>query len=155
MDGTHAAQGAECTVMVRPNCSLSPTARRFFLLFIACVAFGIALVFAWLGAWLVLPFAGLEVGLLAWAFRELERHAQDYERISICGDRVLVERRDAEQVSREEFNRYWARLVTVSDPRGAARVLLRSHGRQVELGRALAPEARAIMLYELRSHLGN
>ncbi len=141
--------------MARPNCSLSPAARYFSLCFIASVSFGIAVVFAWLGAWLVLPFAGLEVGVLVWAFRHLASHADDYEKITIRDDRVLVEWRDADRVSRHEFNRHWARVVAVSDSSGARQVALRSHGKQIEVGRCLTSEAREALRKELQIHLSN
>jgi len=113
------------------------------------------LVFAWFGAWLVLPFAGLEVGVLVWAFRHLGSHADDYEKITIRDDRLSVECRDAGRVSCHEFNRHWARVVAVSDPCGARQIALRSHGRQVEVGRCLTPDAREALLQELRVHLSN
>ncbi len=153
MEGTHPAAGDERTVLVRPNCSLSPAGRQRFLLFIALVALGIGLAFAGLGAWPVLPFAGLEVGVLFLAFRYLERHAADYEQIRICGDHVLVECREADTLRRYEFNRHWVRLVTAPDGPGGLQLRLRSHGREVELGRCLGPAAREALLRELRIHL--
>lgn len=155
MEGRSVAPPAECTILARPNCSLSPAARHFSLCFIASVSFGIAMVFAWLGAWLILPFAGLEVGLLAWAFRHLACHANDYEKITIRDDCLLVESRDADKVSRHEFSRHWAQVVSVSDSSGARQVALRSHGRQVEVGKCLTPDAREALMKELRIHLSN
>lgn len=93
--------------------------------------------------------------MLVWAFRYLDSHADDYEKITIRDDRVLVERRDADQVSRHEFNRHWARVVSVNDASGARQVALRSHGRQVEVGRCLTSEAREALMKELRIHLSN
>ncbi|MEO1767007.1 DUF2244 domain-containing protein [Thiobacter aerophilum] len=140
---------------MRPNCSLSPAGRRGFLFLIAIVTFAIALAFAWAGAWLVLPFAGLELGVLVWAFRELDRHAADYEVISIRGDTVAVERRVGSRVTRHEFNRYWVRLVLKRDAAGELALCLRSHGREVVLGRCLAAQARAALAQELRNHFNN
>lgn len=153
MEGTHEPGGGERTVLVRPNCSLSPAERRFFLVFIASLTLGVALAFASLGAWPVLPFAGLEVGVLVWAFRQLALHAADYEKISINGDRVLVELQVAGRVDRFEFNRHWARVVMGVDVSGEPRVSLRSHGREVELGRLIAPEAREALARKLRIQL--
>jgi len=48
-------------VQVKRHCSISPQ--------------GLALVFAALGAWLILPFAGLEVALLCAAFWAIARRA--------------------------------------------------------------------------------
>jgi uncharacterized membrane protein len=55
----------------RPNRSLSHTRQRAVFWGLAALCFGIAAVFAALGYWPVLPFAGLEIGLLAWAFETL------------------------------------------------------------------------------------
>jgi len=155
MEGRSAAPPAECTIVVRPNCSLSSAARHFSLCFFASVSFGIALVFAWLGAWLILPFAGMEVGLLVWAFRHFTLHADDYDKITIEEDRLLVELRVANQLSRHEFNRHWAQVVCVSDSSGARQPALRSHGRQVLVGRHLTSEAKEALAKELRIRLSN
>ena len=142
-------------MMVRPNCSLSPAERLFFLCFLASVSFGIALVFAWLGAWLILPFAGLEVGLLVWAFRQCSEHADDYEKITIKDDHLVIEARDASRMARHEFNRYWARVVCTSDASGVLHLALRSHGREVMVGKCLTSEAKQALAKELRIHLSN
>ena len=57
--------------------------RRGVFAFIFVVSLGIATAFAVLGAWLILPFAGLEMLVLYLAFRYVDRHAADYERIAI------------------------------------------------------------------------
>ena len=46
----------------------------------------------------------------SWRFALIERHAGDWERVSVCGDRVIVEREQAGVRMRQEFNRYWARV---------------------------------------------
>jgi uncharacterized membrane protein len=155
MEGRSVAPPEERTMTVRPNCSLSPAERRFFLCFLATVSFGIALVFAWLGFWLVLPFAGFEVGVLVWAFHQCGEHAEDYETITIKDDRLVIEARDASRMARHEFNRYWARVVCTSDASGARQVALRSHGQEVVVGKWLTSEAKEALAKELRIHLSN
>lgn len=154
MEGSTAEPPADFAIIARPNCSLSPAARRTFLYFLATVVFGIAIVFAWFGAWLLLPFAGAEVGLLVWAFRHCDEHAGDYEKISISGDRLLVECKDAAALTCHEFSRHWAQ-VTVNQSQGACQVTLGSHGRAVEVGRYMSGEARRALAKELRMQLGN
>ena len=153
MEGSNAEPLADFIIIARPNCSLSPASRLLFLCFIASVTFGIALTFAWLGAWLVLPFAGLEIGVLVWAFRHVARHAQDYEKITIQGDCLTVECRSVERVTRHEFNRCWARVMLEPAAHGECRIALRSHGRQVELGRYLNSAQRQALAKELRMQL--
>ena len=41
-----------------------------------------------LGYWPVMPFAGLEMGVLAWAFEVIRRRELDYENLVIDRDRV-------------------------------------------------------------------
>jgi len=154
MEGSTAEPPADFVILARPNCSLSPAARRTFLYFLAAVVLGIALAFAWFGAWLLLPFAGAEVGLLVWAFRHCDEHAGDYEKISICGDRLLVECRDADAVSRHEFQRHWAQVM-LDQSQGGCQVTLRSHGRAVEVGRYMNGAAKRALAKELRMQLGN
>ena len=77
-----------------PNRSLSLRQRQFAFWGVAAPCMGIALFFASLGYWLMLPFAGLEIGLLAWAFESLRAHDEDYESITIQGDRLSLAWRD-------------------------------------------------------------
>ena len=79
------------TIVARRNNSLSTGGRRLVVGFLAAVVLAISLGFAFAGAWVVFPFGGLDVLLLYLAFRYMERHAGDYERVSIDGDKVVVE----------------------------------------------------------------
>ena len=134
------------SLVARRNNSLGPGGRRGVFAFIFVVSVGIAAAFAVLGAWLILPFAGLEMLVLYLAFRYVDRHAADYELIAIDGDRVEVESFEGGRRRRHEFNRQWARLVVVGD---GERVALRSHGRELEIGRFVGAERRLEIAREL------
>lgn len=152
-EAAHWPTGLPLSSEWRPPQALSAAQRRRVLWFLAGVSFAIALAFAWIGAWPVLPFAGLEVGVLVWAFREIERHADDYERLIVDGDRLVVEQKSAERLVCHEFNRHWARLVAEHDRAGLARLALCSHGRELVLGRALGPPQREALEKTLQSLL--
>ena len=108
------------------------------------------------GAWLVLPFAGLEMGVLCIAFRHVQRHAADFESLAIKGDRVLVERWERGKLSRCELNRYWAQVILErSAVPGQSVLALRSHGRQVEFGQHLTEEQRQAVAQTLKQQLRN
>jgi uncharacterized membrane protein len=68
----------------------------------------------------------------------------------VHGDRILVEYRERGLAQQFEFNRCWAQLVTGA----AGSVALRSHGREVEIGRYCCDESRRTLARELRSRLG-
>jgi uncharacterized membrane protein len=141
----------EFVYTARRNNSLSSIGRRFVFGFILTVSLGIAVAFSLVfGAWPILPFAGIEMAVLYLAFRYIDRHAGDYERITIRGDSVAVEVREGSRVTRQELNRCWAQVVCEG---GHARLALRSHGREVEVGRHLSDDQRAEMALELRREL--
>jgi uncharacterized membrane protein len=134
------------SVVARRNNSLSSGERFVAFAFIFTVSVGIAAAFAALGAWPILPFAGLEMAVLLAAFRYVERHAADYERIAVEGDMVRVESFEGGRTRRHEFNRHWARLVVDG---GGDRVALRSHGRELEIGRFVDSGRRIEIAREL------
>lgn len=138
----------------RPNCSLSERERKMAFWVIAGVTMGIAAVFAGFGYWLTLPFAGLEVLVLAWAFDVLHKRSGDFEMLVIDDDEVLLERKSGGQEERFEFNRQWVSLVQNTDRlKGPIRLALRSHGRETELGLFLTEEARIELGKNLQSWL--
>jgi len=136
--------------VARRNNSLSSTGRFLAFGFIFVVSIGIAVAFAIIGAWPILPFAGLEMLVLCLAFRAIERRAADYERIAIDGDRVRIEIREVGQARSHEFNRFWAQVVVNRD---GSQLALRSHGREVEIGRHLNDGQRLALARELEYKL--
>ena len=119
---------------------------------LACVSLLIAVVFAMLGAWLILPFAGLEIAAMALVLRWLRVHADDYESVRVRGDRVVVDVCENNRTQHLEFNRLWATLVVKRHP-WSTRLALRSHGREFEVGRYLDDGGRQVLALELKSRL--
>lgn len=136
--------------LARRNNSLSSTGRLLVFVLIFVVSVGIAAAFAAFGAWLILPFAGLEMLVLYLAFRYVERHAGDYELIEIDGDRVSIERFEGGSRHRDALSRYWARVLVNRD---GSRLALRSHGRELEIGRSLSDAQRLELAQALRRRL--
>jgi len=141
-------------LVIKRNCSISPQDLLRVLAFIACVSLGIALGFAWLGAWPVLPFAGIEMLALAVAFYLNGRHATDYERIALAGGTLIVEENEAGRPRRHEFSLPWLRLHEWRQG-GDLHLLLQSGGRELEIGRHLDTERRASLGARLRHGFSN
>ena len=115
-------------------------------LFLTLVAVGFAIA----GAWLVIPFAGFEIAGLGFAAWWTAKRSGDFERLAFDGDRVLVEIREQGQSRQFEFNRCWVRLVSGK----AGMFTLRSHGREVAIGRFCGEQSRQALARELRNRLG-
>jgi uncharacterized membrane protein len=80
------------SVVARRNNSLDRRERWMVFGALAAVSLGVALLFALAGAWPVLLYSFLELAVLGFAFRHVDMRADDWERLTIAGDRVVVER---------------------------------------------------------------
>jgi len=69
---------------------------------------------------MILPFAGLEMLGLLLAFYWVDRHAEDYERIAIAGDRLKVEHVEAGRTKSHELGHGLHCAPTAAMSRSAA-----------------------------------
>jgi uncharacterized membrane protein len=113
---------------------------------IAALSLAFALFLGWfVGAWLIVPFAGLEVGCVAFAFWWIERQSSDFDAVEIGDSSVSVTRVRGKRSETHTFSRAWVQIDIEQDRAGRERgVLLRQSGRSVSLGEFLhAREVRA------------
>ncbi|HEY0299912.1 MAG TPA: DUF2244 domain-containing protein, partial [Rhizomicrobium sp.] len=102
--------------VLRPSPPLAPKILFRILFAVGFVNFFFALSFALQGAWPIAPFLGLDVALLAWAFRASTRAAKREERVTLTPSRLCVARAFPKKPRREwTFNPYWVR-VEMDDP---------------------------------------
>ena len=151
-----AGQSSEHRIVLAPNCSLTPRGARLFVGSLAALTFGVAGACALAGLWPVLPFAGLEVGLLAWAVQASLRRGAEREVIVVSEECVVVEHQRPGSARRAVFPRHWAR-VKLRGPRAAAhpsRLTIESHGRTCEVGRFLTEDERRRLAARLERLVG-
>ena len=152
VESGHDEDTGEKTIVLKPNGSLSRR-QAWLLLGICGLLMGLVAGFcAALGAWLVLPFSGLEWILLAFCLHLSIRQSQEREVITITGDLVRVEKGRDSPLETYKFQRAWVMLDWVQSPiRGRpSRVTLRLHGKEVELGRFLVESERQDLARELK-----
>lgn len=139
--GTAAAD--EVSIHVVPNCSLTPRQAGTFFGFTCAGSFAIAGMFAASGFWPVLPFAGLEMAVLAWALHASLRRGRCTQTITLTETEVRVVTHDPQGDRQAAFPRHWARATLVrSQGWLPSRLLIESHGRACEVGRLLTEEER-------------
>ena len=124
-------------LVLTPRCSLTPASARVFIAVVGGTCFAVAGVFAAQGFWPVLPFAGLEVGLLVWAVRASLREGSKRETIEIDEERITIRRIDP-----------WGEHFSVFPRHG-------SRGRVCEVGRFLTEDARQSLAARLQQLVGN
>jgi uncharacterized membrane protein len=142
---------SEFRAVLRRNDSLGSRGRRIAFATLCSVSLGLALTFAAFGAWLVLPYSVIEMALLCWAFSWIERHAGDWERLTVQGDRITVERNCGGLRTQRELNRFWTRLEVDADPHRRSKCLmLRYRGEALRFGEELTPQERDAVARDLR-----
>jgi len=145
-----------CSFTVRPNCAMSWRATKYLVLFFACCFGAVGAYFASIGAWLVLPFAGLELAVLAvgFYFSALAGHCREV--IAIDGPVVRVMRggRQLDEVACFPVN--WTQVTMRRDPAGwyPSRLLLRCQGRRLEIASKVVEAEREELALALEDWLG-
>jgi uncharacterized membrane protein len=138
--------GTTFSRVLKRNCSMSPVELASVFGALAVLVLAIGAGFAVVGAWLVAPFAGLEVVLLVAAYVLYARRAADYEKIELDSGRLTVEIAQGARTTRYELE--GARVALKE-----GRVVVRDAREEVEIGRHLGPEARAEFAAELEKKL--
>lgn len=129
---------------LRPSPPMRPSALLIVLVMVALINAGFALYFVARGAWPVMPFMGADVLLLAWAFRQSSLMARRFEQVTVTPAELRVAAHPVRGAPIETiFNPYWVRVDLPEPVEHGSNLLLRSHGRVMELGRFLAPSERA------------
>jgi uncharacterized membrane protein len=138
-----------------PNCSLSPGDARRLFAFVAATSLAIAGLFVASGYWPVLPFAGLELALLAFALTASVKRRHYLETIEISEADITITSRGPGGILESRFSRHWAR-VTLRGPRGwqPSRLVIESHGRACEIGSFLTEEERRALRRRLTALVG-
>lgn len=140
--------------VLKPNPPMSRQALLIVLAVVSLMNFTFALSFVLHGAWPIAPFMGADVALLAWAFRASRRAARRFEHVTLTHENLRIFRQppkgDADEVA---FNPYWVRVEMDNPPEPWSQLTLTSHGKGLQIGTFMAPDARAAFADTLKSAL--
>ena len=130
----------------------SLSARQRWLVFGTMAAFSLVMAggFVLVGAWPVLAYSVVELSALAAAFAYVQRRARDWERLTVAGDRVVIERCRGRVYERREWNRPWVQVVNKGESPRAAMLELRCAGESWNFGASLRTEERDQLARDLR-----
>lgn len=134
--------------LLKPNCSLSPRQLGAVYASLCAVSVLIAAVFYAQGAPFVAAFAGIEMMALGVALLVFARHAGDRETLTLQGRSLRVLRQDGNRVEQHILPLEWL-TVEPAAAQGSL-VQLRGRGQQVQVGRWLRPDERALLARQLR-----
>lgn len=135
-----------------PNSSLSWKQSKLLFLFFAGVLSVVSLYFSLMGAWLVLPFAGLELAVLGVGLYLQCRWSAQEQIIELAGDSIRISsgRRNRSTVL---FPLHWFQIKLQRNRHHwyPSRLIVGSHGRFLEIGRYLVEEERERVAEQLQS----
>ncbi|HZT03377.1 MAG TPA: DUF2244 domain-containing protein [Steroidobacteraceae bacterium] len=143
-------------IVICPNCSLTLRGAMLFFASACTLSFAVAGFLALRGMWPILPFAALEMLLLAWALHASLARRYRAEIITLTDADVSVEERDRAYCRRTVFPRHWAqvKLRRPASKLHPSRLTIESHGRQCELGSFLTEEERCGLAMRLQRLIG-
>ena len=138
-------------ISLSPNSSLVGIYRIIFLSSITLVCGGIGVIFYFLGAALILPFAGLELSILFIAFYLSFKWSSKREKIYISEDIVKVERGvNKAEYSWKEFRTFtYFKIKKEKDK--TIRLSFRSKGQDIIIGEFLNEDDKKILRDEITS----
>ena len=117
---------------LRPSPPMAPQTLLIILGVVLAFNIAFALSFVLRGAWPIAPFLGLDVALLAWAFRASTLAARRSERVTVTPSRLRIEQHPAKgAVTQAEFNPYWVRLNLEDRIGRSSELSIASHGKRL------------------------
>ena len=153
------AEGASDPVyfdaVLRPHRSLDKSGFVILMSAVAGVGFLVGVAFCLMGAWPVLGFCGLEIGLIYVLFRLNYREGDKHERLVLTDHGLHVARVSPKgRISQWQLAPNWLR-VSMDDPPGHDSALrLTTHGQTLVIGAFLTPDERLEVARALRAALG-
>jgi len=148
------AERPQFEALLYPHRSLS---QRGFLILTAGTLLIVTVyggLFLFLGAWPIFGFLGAEWLLFWWLLRTHFRGDRRAERIRLYADRLVLQQIDGKGlVAESTFEPYWLQVVLKERGFENPALLLRSHGRAVEIGTFLGAGERRQFAEELQSVL--
>ena len=140
-------------ILIKPNQSISWKSGLVFVLVIAFTCLSIGLGFAYVGATLILPFAGLEVIFVGICTYLVLNKTSQQEVITLSKDKLIIEKGAYRLKQVWEYFRLWS-YITVERPQHPwypAHIVVTSKGERVPLGDFLNEQEKE----ELVSNLEN
>lgn len=130
------------------NCSITPQQLLRVFIMLSMVSLGVASLFWFHGAVWVLPFAFVEITVLAIAFVVYARHATDAELARLEGDWLVVRLETAGKVELMRFPRASVRVEPLQDEANLIEVTARDM--RLCFGRHVRAEWRPLVAQEMR-----
>ena len=156
----HLQDGACTRIILRPNRSASWRQTRVLIAVLGGFSLCVAIVWALLGAWMVLPFAGLEVLILATVMHRVCRATYREEAIVFEGESTYLYKNNLNHTNSSSSNnivinpRKEASISVrqLEDRSDECQIFLKYRNREVELGSFLNHDEKRELIKVLKAY---
>ncbi len=127
-------------IVLRPNASGTWKFNLYLLYTLMIVSGTVSFGFLLAGAWMILPFSIIEMGVLAGCMFYCNRQCNRQEVITVSDDLVSIEQGVRQPNQAITYQRLWAKYLVSPPPHpwGVSRITIRSHNQESELGAFLS-----------------
>jgi uncharacterized membrane protein len=141
----------DTVLVIQPNRNLTWRKTKLLFLFLALCLSAVAWYFMSLGAWLVVPFTGLELFVIGVGLYLHCCYSHQQQVIQVDSDQVLVYQGQSDSPP-VRFPKAWSKIVHTRDPKGwyPSRLFIGSHGKFIEIGKYLIESERDTLADNLR-----
>jgi len=132
------------TILLHPNRSFSWKNNLIFLAIISFTCLTIAVLFAFVGAPYILPFAGLEILLVGGCVYLVANKIKKNEIITLTPNKLIIQRGSFNRREVKEYFRLWAQveIERSTHPWYPLHILIASKGEKVPIGDFLTEEEK-------------
>jgi uncharacterized membrane protein len=143
----------ECThsILLRPNQSTDWKSSLLFIFIIAFTCLSIGIGFAFAGAIMILPFAGLEVLIVGYCLYLVMKKTYKQEVITLTKEKLKIEKGEGKINQVWEYYRMWS-FVSVERPEHPwypAHIVVTSKGERVPIGDFLTEDEKEDLVNNL------
>ncbi len=139
-------------IVLSPNLSAQWKTNKYLIYLISGFALGIGVGFAFVGLWMILPFAGLEVIAVITLIYHTSRKCNRKEVIRFNKEWIRVECGYTHPKTQWQSELFWTRLIVSprQHPWHPDKLILRGRHDQIEVGQFLNEQDKDILVNQLR-----
>ena len=141
--------------VIRPNSTYHPDSWKKVFVLLAVICLGIAIRFAFLGYWMILPFAVIDILSVGLILHTVVRKSSYIEKVRVDGEKVEIRHIQRKNNASWQFPLHWI-SVNLQAPRHhwyPHKLLLGSRGKWVEIGRCLTDSERELLAEAINTEI--
>lgn len=141
------------TILLTPNRSLTWAAAKWIIALMVAVVMIIAIAWTFVGAWVVLPFAGLEVGLFAVLMHKVTRSTYLRQIVTLTDQLITIEMGIERRQSTQSLPRFGTDIYYSETERDwhTPKITLHNGRTRVQIGQFLNVDDMVILRNELEN----